>query len=240
MHTQSTISNLAPRFPVSQNVARTMSSREIAELTGSTHDNVLKTIRALVERGVVSGNETPYTHPQNGQVYAEFLLTYRDTMVVVSGYSVELRAKIIDRWQELEAQVVQRIPQTRAEALRLAADLEEQNEALTAQIEQQKPAVEFVDRYVDSTGALGFREVCKLLSANESTFRKFLIDKRVMYVLAGSLTPHGPHLAAGRFQVRAGVNEQNQHAYTQAKFTPKGVQWIAGMWMREQMEAREQ
>lgn len=79
-----------------------MSSREIAELTGSTHDNVLKTIRGLAERGVVSGNETPYVHPQNGQTYNEFKLSYRDTMVVVSGYSVELRAKIIDRWQELE------------------------------------------------------------------------------------------------------------------------------------------
>jgi len=83
--------------------ALTMSSREIAELTGSTHDNVLKTIRNLVERGVVFTNETPYRHPQNGQTYNEFLLTYRDTMVVVSGYSVELRARIIDRWQDLEA-----------------------------------------------------------------------------------------------------------------------------------------
>lgn len=49
----------------------TMSSREIAELTGSTHDNVLKTVRALIKRGVVSGNETPYVHPQNGQTYLQ-------------------------------------------------------------------------------------------------------------------------------------------------------------------------
>ena len=85
------------------NVPLTMSSREIAELTGITHDNVLKTVRSLIDRGVVSKNETPYTHPQNGQTYSEFRLNYRDTMVVVSGYSVELRARIIDRWQELEA-----------------------------------------------------------------------------------------------------------------------------------------
>lgn len=91
--------------------AVTMSSREIAELTGSTHDNVLKTVRALVDKGVVSGNETPYIHPQNRQTYAEFRLNYRDTMVVVSGYSVELRARIIDRWQDLEEQEqLQRTP----------------------------------------------------------------------------------------------------------------------------------
>lgn len=112
----------------------TMSSREIAELTGSTHDNVLKTIRGLVERGVVSGNETPYVHPQNGQTYNEFKLSYRDTMVVVSGYSVELRAKIIDRWQELEAQASQPlVPQTLPDALRLAADLAEKAQIAAAE-----------------------------------------------------------------------------------------------------------
>ena len=100
--------------------AVTMSSREIADLTGSTHDNVLKTVRLLIEKGVVSRNDTPYipyTHPQNGQVYFEFLLNYRDTMVVVSGYSVELRATIIDRWQELESQKAPALPSTYREAL---------------------------------------------------------------------------------------------------------------------------
>lgn len=81
----------------------TMSSREIATLTGGSHDNTLKTIRALIGRGVVSGNETPYVHPQNGETYTEFLLDFRNTMVVASGYSAELRAKIIDRWIQLES-----------------------------------------------------------------------------------------------------------------------------------------
>ena len=80
-----------------------MSSREIAELVGSSHDSVLKTVRRLIAEGVVFGNETPYTHPQNGQQYPEFVLGFRDTMVVASGYSAELRARIIDRWRELES-----------------------------------------------------------------------------------------------------------------------------------------
>lgn len=100
-----------------------MSSREIADLTGSAHDNVLKTIRALVAKGVVLGNETPYVHPQNGQTYTEFLLSYRDTMVVVSGYSVELRARIIDRWQELESGIAKhaapQVAPIQVEALKL-------------------------------------------------------------------------------------------------------------------------
>ena len=83
----------------------TMTSREIAELVQSSHDSVLKTVRRLIAEGVVFGDETPYKHPQNGQTYPEFVLDFRNTMVVASGYSAELRARIIDRWQELEAQV---------------------------------------------------------------------------------------------------------------------------------------
>ena len=87
---------------VSQNQPLTMSSREIARLTDSNHSNTLKTIRNLISEGVVFGNETQYKHDQNGQSYPEFHLDYRNTMVVVSGYSAKLRAAIIDRWQELE------------------------------------------------------------------------------------------------------------------------------------------
>jgi len=115
-----------------------MSSREIAELTGSTHDNVLKTVRNLAHRGVISGNEAPYIHPQNGQTYSAFRLSYRDTMVVVSGYSVELRARIIDRWQELGAQQAPAfaLPQTMGEALRLAAESWERAEQATQKAAQ--------------------------------------------------------------------------------------------------------
>ena len=74
--------HVATLFRHEQNVSRhTMSSREIAELTGSTHDNVLKTVRALVAKGVVSSNDTPYIHPQNGQVYREFLLSQRGSLI---------------------------------------------------------------------------------------------------------------------------------------------------------------
>ncbi|WP_342622606.1 Rha family transcriptional regulator [Pseudomonas alkylphenolica] len=64
-----------------------MSSREIAELIGKNHDNVLRDARAPVKQGVLKSEETPYTHPQNGQAYPEFLLGRRDTLVLVSGWA---------------------------------------------------------------------------------------------------------------------------------------------------------
>lgn len=208
----------------------TMSSREIAYLTSSTHDNVLKSIRKLVSEGVVSCNETLYRHEQNNQMYPEFTLNFRDTMVVVSGYNADLRARIIDRWQALEQSAKPQIPQTYAAALLEAGRLAMELEQSQAQLAIAAPKAEFVDRYVESTGNLGFRQVAKLLKVKETDLREFLIGNKVMYRLAGVMTPYYDHIDAGRFVVKAGMAEHgdSSHAYSQAKFTPKGVEWVAG------------
>lgn len=82
----------------------TMTSREIADLVEARHDNVMVSIRKLIDEGILS-ERTPtyYIHPQNGQKYPQLEMNYRDTMVVASGYKADMRAKIIDRWMELEA-----------------------------------------------------------------------------------------------------------------------------------------
>lgn len=82
-----------------------MSSREIAKLTGKRHDHVMRDIRTMLSGLQING-------PNFGGVYIDtkgetrscFNLPKRETLIFVSGYSVELRARIIDRWMELEEQ----------------------------------------------------------------------------------------------------------------------------------------
>ncbi|WP_244869564.1 phage antirepressor KilAC domain-containing protein [Paraburkholderia aspalathi] len=133
-----------------------------------------------------------------------------------------------------------RVPQTLSGALRLAAEQAEQIEQQAAQLEAQKPAVEFVGRYVEADGSKGFREVCKLLSIKEPEFRAFLTDTNIVYRLAGRLVPYQQHIDAGRFEIKAGVtSDEHAYAFNQTRFTPKGIEWIAGKWMARRLNEKE-
>ncbi|WP_312478576.1 Rha family transcriptional regulator [Stutzerimonas nitrititolerans] len=119
---------------IKANAAITMSSREIAELTGKEHFNVIRDIRTVLEvlgKDAISF-EGIYQDSRN-RTQTEYLLPRREVEILLTGYSIPLRAKVIDRLHELEAAVPQRaIPTSFAEALRLAASLEEENQALEA------------------------------------------------------------------------------------------------------------
>lgn len=110
----------------------TMSSREIADLVDARHNDVVATIERLFAKGLLRSSRKTRREETGGRPIDVYDLTERDTHLVVSGYSDEHRARVIDRWQELEAQQAPAfaIPKSMSEALRLAADLSEQNERL--------------------------------------------------------------------------------------------------------------
>ena len=212
----------------------TMGTREISEMLGKQHSHIKSSADYLVGKGAIHGGvpltDTPYIHEQNGQTYTEYRLNKRDSLVLVAQNCPELTAAIVDRWQELEAMQNPQIPQTYAAALLEAGRLALELEQSQAQLAIAAPKAEFVDKYVQSTGNLGFRQVAKLLKVKETELREFLISNRVMYRLGGALTPYAEHIDAGRFEVKAGMADHGDatHEYQQAKFTPKGVEWLAG------------
>ncbi|WP_414717737.1 phage antirepressor KilAC domain-containing protein [Stutzerimonas kunmingensis] len=218
-----------------------MSSREVAELVGSRHDNVRVAIERLAERRVIA-LPAMQEKPTAGRPAIEYVFAgergKRDSIIVAAQLSPEFTAALVDRWQALEAQQAPRIPETLAEALRLAADQAEQIEKQQACIAIAMPKAEFVDRYVDGTGLKGFRQVAKLLHAKENDFRTFLQDKRVIYRLRGEWVPFAEHIDAGRVSVKTG-QANNGYAFNATMFTPKGAQWIAGLWAAHQMEVAQ-
>lgn len=81
----------------------TMSSMEIAERTGKKHAHVMRDIREMLEGlGEAPSKFGSSYLAGNGKMEPCFNLPKRECLILTSGYNVELRAAIIDRWQELE------------------------------------------------------------------------------------------------------------------------------------------
>lgn len=225
---------------VTANFGPTMTSREIADLVESRHDDVKRSIDRLAERGAIS--QPPLADGEksaNGVVQKVYVIGKRDSYVIVAQLSPEFTARLVDRWQELEggAAPAVALPQSFAQALRLAAEQAEMIEQQAAQLALAAPAVQFVEKYVDSTGTKGFRQVCKLLKVKEPEFRQFLCDAEIMYKLGGEWVPYAAHIDAGRFQVIAGTADSG-HAFNSARFTPKGINWIAGEYAKYQIRGQ--
>lgn len=84
-------------------IKETMSSLQIAEITGKQHQHVMRDIRALLEQGVDASNFglSSYKNSQNKSQPC-FILTKKGCLILASGYSALLREKIINRMEELE------------------------------------------------------------------------------------------------------------------------------------------
>jgi len=207
----------------------TMSSREIADLVSARHNDVMATIDRLFGKGLLRSSRKTRREATGGRPIDVYDLVERDTHLVVAGYSDEHRARVIDRWQELEslqAPAIQ-VPQTLAGALRLAADQAEQIEQQAQQLAIAAPKVEFVDKYVESTGLKGFRQVAKLLGIKENLFRAFLVEHKIQYQIGGDWVPYAVHIDAGRFEVKTGTAKHNDHAFASALFTSRGIEYVA-------------
>ena len=131
----------------------TMSSREIAELTEKDHAHVMRDIRAMLE--VLKKDASSFGaiyHDAYGREKPCFNLPKRETLILVSGYSTELRARIIDRWQELEAQPA-KPPVIRNQNLAMIIQMATEMDAIQTAQQQQANELEAVKKEIKTIGA---------------------------------------------------------------------------------------
>jgi len=213
------------------NSEQSMTSLEISELVNSEHPHVRTSIERLAKRGVIQ--LPPMRKVENNQSLSPNKYTNiyvfsgeqgkLDSITVVAQLCPEFTAAIVKRWYELEGKNREL---SKMEILQMALESEQQKLALQQQLEIQAPKVAFVDKYVAGNGNKTFRQVAKLLQVKENTFRSFLVENKIMYLLNGEWTAYQNHVDAKRFHVKTGVSEFG-HAFNHALFTPKGIEWIA-------------
>lgn len=222
-----------------KDVAQTMSSREIAQLTGKEHRNVLRDCETLNESyeklGLLKIEQGYYTHPNTGnQQHREFLLTKMQTFDLLTGYNAELRIKVNRRWEELERQTqvaTKALPQNYKEALLALVKEVEEKEALQAQVEAAKPAVIFTTTVQGAKTSILVSELAKLITQSgrpigQNRLFKWLRDNGYLGKKGSNYNvPMQKYVEMGLFEIKEGTRSGNDgvmHITKTPKVTGKG------------------
>lgn len=216
-------------FELSTNTEMTMSSREIAELTGSRHDNVKISMERMRSSGVISFTAMQEPTLGGGKPTTVYHVDKRDSYVVVAQLSPEFTAALVDRWQELEKQTQSQIPQSFAEALQLAAnqakELEEKNQALAI----AAPKAEFADAIAGADKGVKLGQFAKTVGLGPVTIFRVLRELKIFMSRGDSYNlPYQDYVERGYFTVKQGTyetNSQTRISHT-ALITGKGEIWL--------------
>lgn len=192
---------------VNQYQSMLMSSREMATLTETRHDNVKRAIDTMVQKGVIANPQIEgYLDAAGRSGQTEYLVGKRDSYVVVAQLSPEFTGRLVDRWQELEGRP--RVPQDFAQAMRLAADEYEKRIALEHQVALNAPKVEFADAVVQQAeemsitaawkhfnlSAMKRKDFIDLLIAAKAVIRRKYFDGRPEFIEATAPMVSGGYL----------------------------------------------
>ena len=150
----------------------TMTSLQIAEVTGKLHKDVLEAIRNMESAWVkVNGRKFPLVEYKDakGEMRPMYQLNKTECLYVATKFKDEARARLVIRWEELERERMAggfQIPQNFSEALRLAAEQAERVEVQQRQIEAMKPKALFADAVATSDRSCLVAELAKILQQN--------------------------------------------------------------------------
>lgn len=214
----------------------TMSSREIADLCEARHNDVVATIRRLFDQGILreSRNILRAIPPEGrGRPIEVYDLTKRDTLVVASGYNAELRARIIDRWQELEARAADPMQALgNPETLRhLLLGYTEKVTALESKVEELSPKAEALDRLSASDGSVTFTQAAKLIGVKRDALTRWMSTNGWVYRQNGSWVAYHQHIHNGRLEYKeANYTDEKTGARCARPYchiTPKGLAKLA-------------
>lgn len=182
----------APQNGGHESVARTMSSLEIAELTGKAHKHVLTDIRSMLTELEIdwAGLSAQYKD-STGRSLPCFNLDREMTDTLLTGYSAKMRRAVVKRWHELEVQAATPIPSdlSKLEILQMALESESARVLLTLQVEQQATKIHSLENLFKE--GMTHTQFCKGLNGvNVMQVGNFLESRNWLYNESKSGTRH--------------------------------------------------
>jgi len=214
--------------------AHTMSSVEIADLTGKRHDHVVRDIRKMLsDLGAPSPQFWGKVPSQGGRPLEVANLPRRECLILVSGYSIELRARIIDRWEELERAARQPSMDLNnpADLRLLLANYANDNLELQGQIADLTPKAEALDRIATAEGSLCITDAAKTLQVRPKALFDYLRSHRWIYSRpGGDNVAYQDKLTSGLLEHKTTTihrSDGSEKVTTQVRVTPKGLARLA-------------
>lgn len=211
----------------------TMSSREIAELTGKEHKNVIRTIKDLLAAEILDAQIEPLKFEYRGQWFDYYELKKRDSLILVALLSPEFTAHIVDRWQELECQSKQHnVDINNPHALRKA--LLEYTEQVI-ELEHKNTGLEKSIKVITQTNhGVKFQQACKLLNIKRSVLADWLSkhdwDRRLNNARASTHYSQERGYCETKYEECTRIKANGElGSYSQIEFfiLPKGMEVLA-------------
>jgi anti-repressor protein len=204
----------------------TMSSREIADLTGKRHPDVRRDIDKLLDElgEDVSKFARIYKDSMNRD-QTEYLLDRDTTENLLLSYSAPLRKKVLARLRELETAASRSIDLNDPANLR-ALLLDNVNKVLElqARVEADKPKTIFYDAYINADGLYTIQNAGRSLNCRPNLFARWLKQKYMFYQ-GTALVPRIQYIQSGIFEVKSEIIDDK--ARPRSFVTAKGLEYFA-------------
>ena len=197
----------------------TMTSLEIAEVTGRNHKDVMRSIREMEDAWAkVNGRKFALVEYKDakGEMRPCYSLNKTECLYIATKFNNEARAKLVLRWEELETKERNQyqVPQSFAEALMLAAKQQEQIEEQQRQLEanskeivelngaiaEMEPKVTYVDMILASKETVTTTQIAQDYGQSAKAFNILLRNFGVQHKVGGQWVLYAKHLPFGYVQ----------------------------------------
>ncbi|WPJ49148.1 hypothetical protein RCIP0015_00030 [Klebsiella phage RCIP0015] len=206
---------------------QTMSSREIAELTGKEHKHIIRDIRTIIEQlkdGPNLDHEEFQSLTDNRGYTSEYLLTKNQTLLLMTGYNIPLRQKLINRWQELENANKPTLPDftNPAEAARAWATEYEQKLLAQEKLSIAAPKADVYDRIVERNGLYNATQIAQKFGQSAIWLNKQLASMGVY----NRSVKRGRVFQQWFIDKGYGIMRETENGFSQPMFYAEGEMWI--------------
>ena len=195
-------------------------SLTVSEVFGKNHADVLRDVRNILkeidtEWGISNFAETPYVHPQNGQIYKKYILTEDGFAILVMGYTgkdaMRFKVDYIKEFRRMKEELLQiktaglyRKPKDLRDALVIMIDQLDKIEKLEADkailqqcLADSEPKVTYYDQILQSTDTVLITQIAKDYGLSGRKLNAILHDAGVQYKVNEQWVLYAKHQGMG-------------------------------------------